>query len=160
MHRLAPPSLLLGAVDLPYPILAGSPPCRRPAEAVRGGPFQGSSCSWRERYKDVLVALAAHQEHPVAVFFAENLGDIPATGGELDVTATTVYRVVNGQLSEHWGETDSLTLMQQLGVLPAPQPKTDRFITFADARTPHRCSRCSSPTSADVAHDRSSWAIT
>jgi len=40
--------------------------------------------------------------------------------GNSDVTATTVYRVANGQLSEHWGETDSLTLMQQLGVLPAP----------------------------------------
>jgi predicted ester cyclase len=50
--------------------------------------------------------------------FAENLGDIPATGGELDVTATTIYRVANGQLSEHWGETDSLTLMQQLGIVP------------------------------------------
>ena len=52
--------------------------------------------------------------------FAENLGDIPATGGGLDVTATSVYRVANGQLIEHWGETDSLTMMQQLGVLPAP----------------------------------------
>jgi len=52
--------------------------------------------------------------------FAENLGDIPATGGDLDVTATSVYRVSQGQIVEHWGETDSLTLMQQLGVLPAP----------------------------------------
>ena len=52
--------------------------------------------------------------------FAENLGDIPATGGELDVTATAVYRVTDGQITEHWGETDSLTLMQQLGVVPTP----------------------------------------
>jgi predicted ester cyclase len=52
--------------------------------------------------------------------FAEDLGDIPATGGPLDVTATAVYRVKDGQLTEHWGETDSLTLMQQLGVIPAP----------------------------------------
>jgi predicted ester cyclase len=52
--------------------------------------------------------------------FAENLGDIPATGGDLDVTATAVYRVTDGRLSEHWGETDSFTLMQQLGVVPAP----------------------------------------
>jgi predicted ester cyclase len=51
---------------------------------------------------------------------AENLGDIPATGGDLDVTATAVYRVADGRLSEHWGETDSFTLMQQLGVVPAP----------------------------------------
>ncbi len=52
--------------------------------------------------------------------FAEDLGDIPATGGPLDVTATAVYRVKDGQLIEHWGETDSFTLMQQLGVIPAP----------------------------------------
>jgi predicted ester cyclase len=51
--------------------------------------------------------------------FAENLGDVPATGGPLDVTATAVYRVTDGQLTEHWGETDSFTLMQQLGVIPA-----------------------------------------
>ena len=52
--------------------------------------------------------------------FAENLGDIPATGGDLDLTATAVYRVTDGRISEHWGETDSFTLMQQLGVVPAP----------------------------------------
>src|SRR4051812_26134514 len=52
--------------------------------------------------------------------FAENLGDIPATGGDLDVTATSVYRVSDGKITEHWGETDSFTLMQQLGVVPAP----------------------------------------
>lgn len=52
--------------------------------------------------------------------FAEDLGDIPATGGDMDVTATTMYRVSDGQLAEHWGETDSFTLMQQLGVVPSP----------------------------------------
>jgi predicted ester cyclase len=52
--------------------------------------------------------------------FAEDLGEIPATGGELDVTATAVYRVTDGQITEHWGETDSFTLMQQLGVVPSP----------------------------------------
>ena len=52
--------------------------------------------------------------------FAENLGEIPATGGELDVTATAIYRVTDGQITEHWGETDSFTLMQQLGVVPSP----------------------------------------
>jgi predicted ester cyclase len=52
--------------------------------------------------------------------FAENLGEIPATGGDLDVTATSVYRVSDGKIAEHWGETDSFTLMQQLGVVPAP----------------------------------------
>jgi predicted ester cyclase len=50
------------------------------------------------------------------------MGPIPANGGAMDVTATSVYRVNDGTLTEHWGETDSLTLMQQLGVVPAPDP--------------------------------------
>jgi len=50
--------------------------------------------------------------------FAEELGGIPPTGGELDVTATAVHRIENGKLVEHWGEVDSLTQMQQLGVVP------------------------------------------
>jgi predicted ester cyclase len=56
--------------------------------------------------------------------FAEDLGDIPATGGDLDVTATAVYRVADGRLAEHWGETDSFALMQQLGVVPAAPTAT------------------------------------
>jgi predicted ester cyclase len=52
--------------------------------------------------------------------FAEDMGDIAATGGEMDVTATAVHRVSNGRLAEHWGEVDSFTLMQQLGLVPLP----------------------------------------
>ncbi|MFC8798754.1 ester cyclase [Promicromonospora sp. NPDC057138] len=55
--------------------------------------------------------------------FVEDMGPIPATGGELDVTATAVYRVSDGMLTEHWGETDSLTMMQQLGVVSMPDPQ-------------------------------------
>ena len=54
--------------------------------------------------------------------FAEDMGPIPATGGDLDVTATAVYRVADGLLTEHWGEVDSLTMMQQLGVIPGSAP--------------------------------------
>ena len=52
--------------------------------------------------------------------FVEDMGPIPATGGEMDVTATAMYRVSDGLLTEHWGEVDSLSLMQQLGVVPGP----------------------------------------
>jgi predicted SnoaL-like aldol condensation-catalyzing enzyme len=53
--------------------------------------------------------------------FAHDLGPIPATGGEMDVTATAVHRVADGKLVEHWGEVDSLRMTQQLGLLPEPQ---------------------------------------
>jgi ketosteroid isomerase-like protein len=52
--------------------------------------------------------------------FVEDMGPIPATGGEMDVTATAMYRVSDGLLTEHWGEVDSLSMMQQLGVVPRP----------------------------------------
>lgn len=56
--------------------------------------------------------------------FVEDMGPIPATGGEMDVTATAVYRVTDGLLTEHWGEVDSLRMMQQLGVVPNPDPQS------------------------------------
>lgn len=31
-----------------------------------------------------------------------------------------IYRVANGQVTEHWHEIDPLGLMQQLGVFPGP----------------------------------------
>lgn len=55
--------------------------------------------------------------------FVEDLGPIPATGGPMDVTATAVYRVSDGMLTEHWGEVDSLKMMQQLGVISMPDPQ-------------------------------------
>jgi predicted SnoaL-like aldol condensation-catalyzing enzyme len=55
--------------------------------------------------------------------FAEDMGPIPATGGDLDVTATSVYRVQEGLITEHWGEVDSFSLMQQLGVVSLPDAR-------------------------------------
>jgi predicted ester cyclase len=51
--------------------------------------------------------------------FVEGFAGIPPTGGELDVTAIAIHRIENGKLVEHWGEVDSLTVMQQLGVVPS-----------------------------------------
>jgi predicted SnoaL-like aldol condensation-catalyzing enzyme len=65
---------------------------------------------------DLVVTRIRAQGH-----FAEDMGPIPANGGAMDVTATSVYRVSDGTLTEHWGETDSLTLMQELGVMPSPE---------------------------------------
>ena len=45
---------------------------------------------------------------------------IPATGNELHVTATLIYRVEDGRLKEGWINRDDLGLMRQLGVVPTP----------------------------------------
>lgn len=43
---------------------------------------------------------------------------IPATGNKMEVTGTTTYRVANGKFVESWWNTDTLVMMQQMGVIP------------------------------------------
>jgi steroid delta-isomerase-like uncharacterized protein len=43
---------------------------------------------------------------------------IPPTGKQIAVTGINIFRIANGQLVEHWGLTDRLAVLQQLGVVP------------------------------------------
>ena len=43
---------------------------------------------------------------------------IPATGSSMVVTGTTTYRVSNGKFAESWWNTDTMGMMQQMGVIP------------------------------------------
>jgi predicted ester cyclase len=45
---------------------------------------------------------------------------IPPTGKQATVTAIDINRIVGGKSVEHWLEMDTLGLLRQLGVLPAP----------------------------------------
>lgn len=45
---------------------------------------------------------------------------IPPTGKQVEVSTIDIIRVANGKMVEHWGVTDNLTMMQQLGVVPTP----------------------------------------
>ncbi len=49
---------------------------------------------------------------------------IAATGKEATLTGTDIYRVADGKFVEQWVEADMLSLMQQLGLLPAPEHNT------------------------------------
>jgi steroid delta-isomerase-like uncharacterized protein len=42
---------------------------------------------------------------------------IPATGKRVEFTGIYIARISNGKIVEHWGEEDSVSLLQQLGVL-------------------------------------------
>lgn len=50
---------------------------------------------------------------------------MPATGKAIDVNGVDIVRFVNGKAAEHWGYWDETTMMQQLGLAPAPgaEPK-------------------------------------
>jgi steroid delta-isomerase-like uncharacterized protein len=45
---------------------------------------------------------------------------VPPTGRRLSIKSFTVERVADGKIREHWRVTDSLDMMQQLGMIPAP----------------------------------------
>lgn len=45
---------------------------------------------------------------------------MPPTGKAIDITATGIFRVVDGRVTDNWVNVDALGLMQQLGVVPAP----------------------------------------
>ncbi len=45
---------------------------------------------------------------------------IPATDKPVKVTGMSIFRIANGKIVEHWDENDAMSLLIQLGVLPAP----------------------------------------
>ncbi len=47
---------------------------------------------------------------------------IPPTGKRINVSGTSIFRIANGRIVEHWGEEDVLGWMQQLGAIPTPEP--------------------------------------
>lgn len=46
---------------------------------------------------------------------------IPATGKHMSVNGITIDRFADGKLVESWNMLDQLGMMQQLGVIPAPE---------------------------------------
>jgi steroid delta-isomerase-like uncharacterized protein len=45
---------------------------------------------------------------------------VPATGKRAVWSGITIYRLAGGKIAEFWTQVDTFSLMQQLGVIPAP----------------------------------------
>jgi steroid delta-isomerase-like uncharacterized protein len=43
----------------------------------------------------------------------------PASGRHVEVTGTSIYRIADGKIVEHWANMDFLGVLQQLGLAPA-----------------------------------------
>ena len=45
---------------------------------------------------------------------------MPPTGKSISVGVIDIFRIAGGKIVEHWGQMDSMGMMQQLGAIPAP----------------------------------------
>ena len=45
---------------------------------------------------------------------------IPPTGKRVDVSGIVIDRIAGGQIVDHWEQFDSMSMMIQLGAIPAP----------------------------------------
>jgi steroid delta-isomerase-like uncharacterized protein len=45
---------------------------------------------------------------------------VPATGRSVSIGVIDIIRVADGKFAEHWGQMDSMGMMQQLGAIPEP----------------------------------------
>lgn len=103
--------------------IVGSPPMNLEA-------FQQFLAMWYTSFSDfshtfedmvaegdrVAVRIAARATHT-----GEFMG-IPATGKRISSVHIGIARIVGGQIAEWWNSPDQLGLMQQLGLVPPPQP--------------------------------------
>jgi steroid delta-isomerase-like uncharacterized protein len=46
---------------------------------------------------------------------------IPPTDRPFAIAGIDIYRIANGRLAEHWHVVDQLAMLQQLGLIPAPE---------------------------------------
>jgi steroid delta-isomerase-like uncharacterized protein len=45
---------------------------------------------------------------------------VPATDKSFEITSIDIVRFEDGKCAEHWGVTDNMALMQQIGAIPEP----------------------------------------
>jgi steroid delta-isomerase-like uncharacterized protein len=50
---------------------------------------------------------------------------IPPTGKKISVSGINIYQIDEGKIAREWEQMDSLSMLQQLGVLPPPKSRTD-----------------------------------
>ena len=50
---------------------------------------------------------------------------IPPTGKKVAIEVIDILRVVSGKITDHWNVVDQLGMLQQLGVVPAPDQPTN-----------------------------------
>src|SRR6266446_3523301 len=88
---------------------------------------QAALKGWHQAFSDITIVpekLMA-EDDLVAIYWiarGTNTGTgngLPATGKKAELAGITIWRIVAGSINEEWSAFDQLSMMQQLGLLPA-----------------------------------------
>jgi steroid delta-isomerase-like uncharacterized protein len=82
---------------------------------------------WHQAFPNVVISpekLIAEDDLVTIYWIARgtNTGTgngLPATGKKAELSGITIWRIVDGKIQEEWSAFDQLSMMQQLGLLPA-----------------------------------------
>jgi len=82
---------------------------------------------WHAAFPDVVITpekLIAEDDLVTIYWIARgtNTGTgngLPATGKRAELSGITIWRIVDGKIKEEWSAFDQLSMMRQLGLLPA-----------------------------------------
>ncbi|MGA7274562.1 MAG: ester cyclase [Candidatus Udaeobacter sp.] len=82
---------------------------------------------WHQAFSDIAIVpekLIAEGDLVTIYWIARgtNTGagnGLPATGKKAELAGITIWRIVDGRIKEEWSAFDQLSMMQQLGLLPA-----------------------------------------
>ncbi len=88
---------------------------------------QAALKGWHAAFPDVVIVpekLIAEEDLVTIYWIARgtNTGTgngLPATGKKAELAGITIWRIVDGKIKEEWSAFDQLSMMQQLGLLPA-----------------------------------------
>ena len=87
---------------------------------------QAAARGWKLAFPDLKMTVLKEiaEGDLVTVLYAgtgTNSGEgngLPATGKKIQGRGITIWRIVNGKITEEWSEFDQLRIMQDLGLLP------------------------------------------
>ena len=88
---------------------------------------QAALKGWHAAFPDVVIVpekLIAEDDLVTIYWIARgtNTGTgngLPATGKKAELAGITIWRIVDGKIKEEWSAFDQLSMMKQLGLLPA-----------------------------------------
>jgi steroid delta-isomerase-like uncharacterized protein len=88
---------------------------------------QAALKGWHQAFSDIVISaekLIAEGDLVTIYWIARgtNTGTgngLPATGKKAELAGITIWRIAGGKIKEEWSAFDQLSMMQQLGLIPA-----------------------------------------